>query len=74
MVHSCSEAETGEPGVDLGRLNMESDTVEKIREKFRTFEPEDQKKVLEFVERLSAETAQSDASTKEGVDDGSKGP
>jgi uncharacterized protein YegL len=37
---------------------MESETLEKIREKFRTLEPEDQKKVMEFVERLSAETAQ----------------
>jgi len=37
---------------------MESDTVVKIREKFRTLEPEDQKKVLEFVKRLSWETAQ----------------
>lgn len=41
---------------------MESDTVEKIREKFRTLEPEDQEKVLEFVERLSVETAQGDTS------------
>jgi hypothetical protein len=47
---------------------MESDTVEKIREKFRTLEPEDQKKVLEFVERLSVETAQGDASMKERTD------
>lgn len=53
---------------------MESDTVQKIREKFRTLEPEDQKKVLEFVERLSAATAQGNDSTKESVDDGSKGP
>jgi hypothetical protein len=53
---------------------MESDTVAKIREKFRTLEPEDQKKVLEFVERLSVETAQGDASMKERTDDGSKGP
>lgn len=53
---------------------MESDTVEKIREKFRTLEPEDQKKVLEFVERLSAETDQGNDSMKERIDDGSKGP
>jgi len=53
---------------------MESDTVEKIREKFRTLEPEDQKKVLEFVERLSAETIHGNASMKERTDDGSKGP
>lgn len=49
---------------------MESDTVVKIREKFRTLEPGDQKKVLEFVERLSAETAQS---MKERTGDGSNG-
>jgi hypothetical protein len=53
---------------------MESDTVEQIREKFRMLEPEDQEKVLEFVERLSAEPAQGNASMKEGIDDGSKGP
>ncbi|MEK6303780.1 MAG: hypothetical protein AABO41_23995 [Acidobacteriota bacterium] len=53
---------------------MESDTIEKIREKFRTLEPEDQKKVLEFVERLSAETSQGNAPMKERVDDGSKAP
>lgn len=52
---------------------MESDTVAKIREKFRTLEPEDQKKVLEFVERLSAETGQGGASMKERMDDGSNG-
>ena len=52
---------------------MESDTVAKIREKFRTLEPEDQKKVLEFVERLSAETAQGNASMKERTGDGSNG-
>jgi len=50
---------------------MESDTVEKIREKFRTLEPEDQKRVLEFVERLSEENAQNDVSMKERVE-GSK--
>lgn len=55
-------------------LNMESDTVEKIRAKFRTLEPEDQKKVLEFVERLSAENAQGNASVNESLEDGSKGP
>lgn len=48
---------------------MESDTVEKIREKFRTLEPEDQKKVLAFVERLSLETIQSKSSMKEENDD-----
>ena len=53
---------------------MESDTVQKIREKFRTLEPEDQKRVLEFVERLSMETAQGNASMNDRVDDGSKGP
>jgi hypothetical protein len=52
---------------------MESDTVEKIREKFRALEPEEQRKVLEFVERLSAETAQGKASMNERTDDGSKG-
>ena len=52
---------------------MESDTVEKIREKFRTLEPEEQRKVLEFVERLSAETAQGNASMKERTGDGSNG-
>lgn len=52
---------------------MESDTVEKIREKFRALEPEDQEKVLEFVERLSTETTQGNASMKERTDDGSKG-
>jgi hypothetical protein len=51
---------------------MESETVQKIREKFRTLEAEDQKKVLEFVERLLAETTQGNASMKETTDDGSK--
>lgn len=53
---------------------MESDTIEKIRAKFRTLEPEDQKKVLEFAERLSAENAQCNASVNESLEDGSKGP
>jgi hypothetical protein len=53
---------------------MESDTVEKVREKFRTLEPEDQKKVLEFAERLSARPLKGDGSMNERTDDGSKGP
>lgn len=53
---------------------MESDTVELIREKFRMLEPEEQRKVLELVERLSAERAHGDASMKERTEDGSKGP
>lgn len=53
---------------------MESDTLEKIRGKLRTLEPEDQKKVLEFVERVAAETDQGNDPMKEGIDDGSKGP
>lgn len=52
---------------------MESDTVEQIREKFRTLEPEEQRKVLEFVERLSAETGQGEASMNEKTDDESNG-
>jgi hypothetical protein len=51
---------------------MESDTVQKIREKFRMLEPEDQKKVLEFVERLSAKTTHGNDSMKQ-IDDGSGG-
>lgn len=52
---------------------MESDTAEKIREKFRMLEPEDQQKVLEFVESLSAESANANDLMKERTDDGSKG-
>lgn len=52
---------------------MESDTVEKIREKLRALEPEEQRKVLEFVERLSGETAQGNASVTEPTNDGSRG-
>lgn len=53
---------------------MQSDTVEKIREKFQTLEPEEQQKVLAFVDRLLLENARTKSSPKEGIDDGSEGP
>lgn len=50
-------------------LNMESDTVEKIREKFRTLEPEDQKRVLAFVERIEQQKSQPAKTLRDAIQD-----